>query len=139
MTPAEVFKIVGMLAMSMWLLLIFLPKWKVTRFFIDYKIVPIVLSIIYAVYITKAMIAGGGMDFGSLKSVMQLFTVENAVLAGWIHYLAFDLLVGMWIVNQNKTLKIHPIIIAPCLLGTFMLGPIGFLAFMIIRSIQLKK
>ncbi|WP_046744102.1 ABA4-like family protein [Kordia zhangzhouensis] len=139
MTPAEVFKIVGMLAMSMWLLLIFLPKWKVTRFFIDYKIVPIVLSIIYAVYITKAMIAGGGMDFGSLKSVMQLFTVENAVLAGWIHYLAFDLLVGMWIVNQNKTLKIHPVIIAPCLLGTFMLGPIGFLAFMIIRSIQLKK
>ncbi|WP_420571473.1 ABA4-like family protein [Kordia sp.] len=139
MTPAEVFKIVGMLAMPMWILLIFLPKWKVTRFLIDYKVIPIVLSVIYAIYIVKAIAADGMMDFGSLRSVMQLFTVENAVLAGWVHYLAFDLLVGMWIVNQNKTLKIHPIIVAPCLFGTFMFGPVGFLIFFIIRAIKLKK
>lgn len=139
MTPSEVFKIVGMLALPMWALLIFLPKWKVTRFLIDYKVIPIILSVIYAIYIAIALSAGGGMDFGSLESVMQLFTVENAVLAGWIHYLAFDLLVGMWIVNQNKTLKIHPIIIAPCLFGTFMLGPVGFLVFMIVKSIKLKN
>ncbi|MEM6719540.1 MAG: ABA4-like family protein [Bacteroidota bacterium] len=139
MTPSEVFQIVGLLAMPMWVLLIFLPKWKVTRFLIDYKVIPIILSVIYAIYIAIALIDGGMMDFGSLKSVMQLFTVENAVLAGWIHYLAFDLLIGMWIVNQNQTLKIHPIIIAPCLLGTFMLGPVGFLVFMIIRAVKLKK
>ncbi len=139
MTPSEVFKIVGMLALPMWVLLIFLPTWKVTRFLIDYKVVPIILSVIYAVYIAIALSAGGGMDFGSLQSVMQLFTVENAVLAGWIHYLAFDLLVGMWIVNQNKTLNIHPVIIAPCLVGTFMLGPVGFLVFMIVKSIKLKN
>lgn len=139
MPPSEVFSIAGMLTMPMWILLIFLPKWKVTRFLIDYKVIPIILSVIYAIYISIALINGGMMDFGSLQSVMQLFTVENAVLAGWIHYLAFDLLVGMWIVNQNKTLKIHPIIMAPCLLGTFMFGPVGFLVFMIIRSVQLKK
>ena len=139
MSPAEVFKIVGALALPMWALLILLPKWKVTRFLIDYKIIPIILSVVYAIYITIAIIDGGMMDFGSLQSVMQLFTVENAVLAGWIHYLAFDLLVGMWIVNQNKTLQIHPVILAPCLLGTFLLGPVGFLVFMMIRSIQLKN
>lgn len=139
MTPSEVFKIVGMLTMPMWVLLILLPKWKVTRFLIDYKIIPIILSVIYAIYIIQALIVGGMMDFGSLKSVMQLFTVENAVLAGWVHYLAFDLLIGMWIVNQNITLKIHPIILAPCLLGTFLFGPLGFLVFMIIRTITLKN
>lgn len=139
MTPSQVFSIVGMMAMPMWVLLIFLPKWKVTRFFIDYKIIPIALSVIYAIYIAKSLITGGMMDFGSLKSVMQLFTVENAVLAGWIHYLAFDLLVGMWMVNQNKELNIHPILMAPCLLGSFMLGPVGFLLFMIMRAIKLKK
>ncbi|WP_298507539.1 ABA4-like family protein [uncultured Kordia sp.] len=139
MTPSDVFSMAGMLAMPMWILLILLPKWKVTRFLIDYKIIPIILSVIYAFYIIQALIAGGMMDFGSLKSVMQLFTVENAVLAGWIHYLAFDLLVGMWIVNQNKTLNIHPVILAPCLLGTFLFGPVGFLVFMIIRAITLKN
>ncbi|MFK7748160.1 MAG: ABA4-like family protein [Kordia sp.] len=139
MTPAQVFSIVGMLALPMWALLIFLPKWKVTRFLIDHKIIPIILSVVYAIYITIAIIDGGMMDFGSLKSVMQLFTVENAVLAGWIHYLAFDLLVGMWIVNQNKSLQIHPVILAPCLLGTFLFGPVGFLVFMSIKTIKLKN
>ena len=139
MTPSQVFQLVGLLAMPMWILLVFLPKWKVTRFLIDYKIIPIILSVIYAIYIAISLSAGGMMDFGSLKSVMQLFTVENAVLAGWGHYLAFDLLIGMWIVDENRNLKIHPIIIAPCLLGTFMFGPVGFLVFMIIRSVKLKN
>lgn len=136
MTPSEVFSISGMLAMPMWILMIFLPKWKVTRFLIDFKIIPLLLSIIYAIYIFISIRQGGMMDFGSLASVMQLFTVENAVLAGWVHYLAFDLVVGMWMLDQNKELKIHPAVMAPCLFGTFMFGPIGFLLFMIIKSIK---
>ncbi len=136
MTPSEVFSISSMLAMPMWILMIFLPKWKVTRFLIDFKIIPLLLSIIYAIYIFISIQKGGMMDFGSLASVMQLFTVENAVLAGWVHYLAFDLVVGMWMLDQNKELKIHPVVMAPCLFGTFMFGPIGFLLFMIIKSIK---
>ncbi len=136
MTPTEVFSYANLMAMPMWLLLIVLPKWKVTRFLIDYKIIPLALSLIYATYIFIAIKTGGGMDFGSLESVMALFTKENAVLAGWVHYLAFDLLVGMWIIDQNRTLKIHQLLIAPCLVGTFMLGPVGFLLFMAMRSIK---
>lgn len=78
------------------------------------------------------------MDFGSLSTVMTLFTEENALLAGWVHYLAFDLLVGMWILNQNKALGIHQLLIGPCLFLTFMFGPIGFLLFMTIRTIKNK-
>ena len=76
------------------------------------------------------------MDFGSLESVMALFTEQNAVLAGWIHYLAFDLLVGMWILNQNQKLGVHHLLLVPCLIGTFMFGPIGFLLFIVIKSIK---
>lgn len=136
MSPPEVFSLTNLAAMPMWLLMIFLPKWKVTRFLIDYKVIPILLSLVYAIYIFLAIQIGGGMDFGSLSSVMALFTEENAVLAGWVHYLAFDLLVGMWMLNQNKELKIHQLLMAPCLFATFMLGPIGFLAFMIIKTIK---
>ena len=136
MTPTEVFSFANMTAMPMWLLMIFLPKWKVTRFLIDYRVIPILLALVYAIYIFIAIQTGGGMDFGSLASVMALFTAENAVLAGWVHYLAFDLLVGMWMLDQNKTLNIHPVLMAPCLVGTFMLGPIGFLAFTIIKTIK---
>lgn len=76
------------------------------------------------------------MDFGSLSSVMTLFTKEDAVLAGWIHYLAFDLLVGMWMLDLNKALGIHKAIMAPCLVLTFMLGPIGFLVFIIVKTLK---
>lgn len=139
MNSEQVFSIVGMMAMPMWILLIFLPKWKATRFLIDYKVIPLVLSVIYAIYIFLSIQNGGGLDFGSLNSVMNLFTVKNAVLAGWVHYLAFDLLVGMWMVNQNQQLKIHPVLMAPCLFATFMLGPVGFILFNIIKSIKKRS
>lgn len=129
MTPTQVFSIVSTLAMPMWILMIFLPKWKVTNWLVKYRLIPILLSVVYAFYIGLSMINGGSFDFSSLDSVMALFTDETAVLAGWVHYLAFDLLIGMWMLNKNKTVGIHPVLMAPCLAATFMLGPIGFLLF----------
>ena len=138
MNPTDIFSLASTTALLMWILMIFLPKWKATRFLIDFKVIPVILSIGYAIYIVQAMIIGGAMDFGSLGSVMALFTEENAVLAGWIHYLAFDLLIGMWILNQNQKIGIHHLLLIPCLIGTFMFGPIGFLLFMIIKTIKSK-
>ncbi|MDF1697304.1 MAG: ABA4-like family protein [Saprospiraceae bacterium] len=139
MTPDIVFSFANLIVMPMWVLMMILPNWKVTRFLIDYKIIPVLLSIVYAIYILQAMLIGGTMDFGSLKSVMALFTEENAVLAGWVHYLAFDLLVGMWLLDQNKTTQINRWLMIPILLGTFMFGPIGFLLYIIIKTLKNTK
>lgn len=138
MTPTEVFSIANPTAMLMWILMVFLPHWKITRLLIDFKVFPIALSLIYVFYIIQSL-QGNGMDFGSLQSVMALFTKEEAVLAGWVHYLAFDLLVGMWILDQNREHKINHLLIIPCLLGSFMLGPVGFLLFIILRTFKNKK
>ena len=139
MTPSEVFSIANILVFPMWILMIVFPRWKTTRFLINFKVIPIILSLLYAFYIISSIIEGPSMDFGSLQAVMQLFTVEDAVLGGWLHYLAFDLLVGMWMLDENRTLKIHPVIMAPCLLGAFMMGPIGFLLFMGVRAFLKRK
>ncbi|MEM7382705.1 MAG: ABA4-like family protein [Bacteroidota bacterium] len=139
MTPTTVFSLANLLVMPMWILMILLPKWKVTRFLMDHKLIPILLSVIYAIYIVLSIQGGTGLDFGSLESVMGLFTVENATLAGWVHYLAFDLLIGFWMIEQNRTIGIHQILMAPCLFGTFMLGPVGFLLFLLLRTLKAKK
>ncbi|MEX0287624.1 MAG: ABA4-like family protein [Flavobacteriaceae bacterium] len=139
MTTATVFTVANFMAMPMWLLMILFPKWKLTKRLIDFKVIPLLLSALYALYIYLSVQEGGGLDFGSLASVMELFTNENAVLAGWVHYLAFDLLVGMWMLNQNKNLGIHQLLMAVCLFGTFMLGPVGFLAFTMIRTFKKEK
>ena len=134
MTPTEVFSIAGMITMPMWILMIFLPKWKVTRFLIDFKIIPLLLSLTYTFYIFKAILIGGMMDFGSLTSVMALFTEENAVLAGWVHYLAFDLFVGLWIAKDADAKDVSRILQAPILLATFVAGPIGLFVWLVVRE-----
>ncbi len=139
MTPSDVFSIANITAFFMWILMIVLPKWKATRFLIDYKVIPIILSLVYAFYIIQSILTGPSMDFGSLQAVMHLFTVEQAVLAGWLHYLVFDMLVGMWMLDKNKSLKIHQAIMALCLIGTFMMGPVGFLLFMAVRALKKQK
>ncbi len=138
MTPTDVFSFANLTTMPMWILMIFLPRWRVTRFLIDFKVIPVLLSVVYIIYIVQSVLSGAQIDFGSLASVMKLFTEENAVLAGWVHYLAFDLLIGMWILDKNKALGMHQIIIAPCLFLTFMFGPMGFLLFMTVTTIKTK-
>ena len=133
MTTDTVFTIANTSVLPMWLLMIILPKWKLTRFLVDYRVIPLLLSLVYATYIGLSMQGGTNFDFGSLESVMNLFTEKDAVLAGWVHYLAFDLLVGMWMIQKNRTIGIHQLLMVPCLLGTFMFGPIGFLLFSFIR------
>lgn len=139
MQASEVFSIANTLVLPMWLLLIAAPKWKVTVFLTDYKVFPLLLAVIYAFYIIKSQVDGGSLDFSSLESVAKLFSKEEALLAGWVHYLAFDLLIGIWMVIQNRTLKIHTLLMAPCLLFTFMLGPIGFLLFSLIKYLKTSK
>lgn len=136
MQADQVFSVVNMMAMLMWILLIFVPKWKVTSFLIKYKLIPILLSVVYLIYISISFAGGTAFDFSSLQSVMELFTMQDAVLAGWVHYLAFDLLIGIWIVEQNRSLQLHHLLIVPCLILTFMLGPVGFLLFSLIKSFK---
>jgi len=131
-----VFSVANTSVLPMWLLMMILPNWRITRFLVDYRILPLLLSLIYATYIAISIGQGGGFDFGSLDAVMSLFTTKDAVLAGWIHYLAFDLLVGMWMLDKNRSLGIHPLLMAPCLLGTFMFGPLGFLLFSLVRMFK---
>ncbi len=66
MTTSEVFSIANLIAMPMWILMIILPNWKATRLLIDFKVVPLLLSVLYAIYIISSMLSGPTMDFGSL-------------------------------------------------------------------------
>jgi hypothetical protein len=56
------------------------------------------------------------------------------LLAGWIHYLAFDLFVGRWIASEADKMGISRLIQGPILFGTFMFGPLGLLVFHILSA-----
>lgn len=72
--------------------------------------------------------------FGSLADVARLFTNPGALLAGWVHYPAFDLFIGGWEVRDSQRNGVPHLLVIPCLFMTFMLGPIGLLACFVIRT-----
>lgn len=129
---AVVFKIANLMALTSWVVLIFLPRrWELIQIVPRY-VVPLLLSVAYAalvlVYFAQA---DGGFD--SLENVKKLFGSDAMVLAGWLHYLAFDLFVGCWIAREADGLGLHRVLQAPVLFLTFMFGPVGYLVFMAVK------
>ncbi len=97
-----------------------------------------ILSAIYLYFIASHMQGAQG-GFGSLADVTLLFQKPELLLAGWIHYLAFDLFIGAWEVRDAQRLEIPHLVVIPCLIMTFMLGPIGLLFYIAIRSAKTKS
>ena len=71
--------------------------------------------------------------------VAQLFSHRWALLAGWIHFLAFDLFVGSWIAADGSARGIRHLALVPVLLLTFLLGPLGFLAYVAIGRLTTRQ
>ena len=139
MSPDSVFQTCSTIAMVGWIvLLIISPFWSsFDKFLIG--IIITLLAIVYAWLIFQVFAPGDFEKFSSLNGVMELFTDKTAVTAGWIHYLAIDLLTGIWIKKNAQKYNIHHLILIPCLLFTFMLGPIGLLLYLLVRWIKTKQ
>ena len=133
MSPDHIFSLCNSIALIGWLtLLIASPFWNQTdRFLVG--IVVTLLSIIYVWCISQSFNAGDMEKFSTLDGIMSLFTSKMAVTAGWVHYLAFDLMTGIWIKNNSLKYGIKHWFIIPSLILTFMLGPTGLLLYLIIR------
>ncbi len=70
---------------------------------------------------------------------MELFTNPVAVLIGWIHYLAFDLMVGLYIIYDSRSHEVNRWVLIPCMILTFMAGPMGLLLYMVFRVVKTRK
>lgn len=134
MNAETVFSIANTLALLGWILLIILPRWQWTQKIVTSGAVSLLLAIAYLILIGLFFGKSEG-GFGSLADVMKLFTNQWATLAGWIHYLAFDLFVGGWEVKDAQSRGISHWFVIPCLVLTFLLGPIGFLFYHILRLV----
>jgi hypothetical protein len=135
MDLARLFDIAGWIVMPGWLLLVFLPRWKWTQT-ITVGLLPAILGVIYLVLFIQyfGQVPEGFGAFGSLAGVKAALSIDGMLLAGWIHYLAFDLFVGSWEVRDSKRVGVHHLLVIPCLFLTFMMGPVGLLAYLVLRG-----
>lgn len=129
------FSLAGAIAMAGWFALLILPRWPLFAKLIRFGIVGL-LSVAYSVLIMVYFFRIEGGGFGSIGEVRQLFLSDGGLLAGWIHYLAFDLFVGLWIAERADRAGLGRLLQVPILLATFMFGPVGLLMFYATRGAQ---
>jgi hypothetical protein len=127
-----IFSLAGVIAMAGWAALLLSPLIPVWSDRIAGLVIPAVLSVGYVVILLAFPAPGGG--FGSFVEVTELFSQADALMAGWIHFLAFDLLIGAWICRQGRRDGLSFWSVAPCLPVTFLFGPAGFLLFQLVRA-----
>jgi hypothetical protein len=132
----RIFSVAGTIAGLGWLFLVVVPK-RPLAVQVASVFFPLILACLYLYFIVTHLRGAEG-GFGSLADVAKLFETRELLLAGWIHYLCFDLFIGAWEVRDSQKHGIPHLVVIPCLLMTFMLGPIGLLFYFLIRTSKLK-
>ncbi len=139
MAPDELFGWAGQAAMIGWVILIFLPRRWPLLLAVPRYLIPLALSLLYAGLVSIHFASAEGGGYGSLTEVRALFAPDEVLLAGWVHYLAFDLFIGGWIAVEADRLGLNRLLQAPILLMTFMFGPVGLALFLLMRAGYARK
>jgi Domain of unknown function (DUF4281) len=137
MNPDLMFRLANNAALIGWLMLIFLPRWRWSARLVAPVLIPALLAVLYC-WLVATQFGHSPGGFSSLASVALLFQNRGMLLAGWVHYLAFDLFVGSWEVRDARRIGIAHYLVVPCLILTFLFGPAGWLLYLLIRSIAMR-
>lgn len=131
----QLFKVASVIALVGWVILIALPFWH----FGHSVVIAISVCLLCGIY-SYLIFFGRKYDdekvrgsFWSLNGIIKLFKSPRVVLAGWVHYLAFDLMMGLYIVVDAARFDFSHVLLIPCLLLTLMLGPAGLLLYLLLR------
>lgn len=135
LTPDFLFKAASNVAVLGWVLLLLAPRWRGTRAVVLNGALPLVLAATYVVLIGYQTLAHpmAGAGFGTLGQVAALFREPWALVAGWVHYLCFDMWIGAWETRDAQRRGMPHWVLVPCLMATFMLGPLGLGLYSLVR------
>lgn len=139
MMPEQLFQYANMAVLGGWALLVIAPlnrRWTV----IGARFVAALLCGGYVALLASGLIGGPGppegAGFTSLNGVRLLLSSPSALLAGWVHYLAFDLFIGTWETEVAPAARVPHWLLLPCLALTFVAGPVGLLLFLVLKAIR---
>lgn len=131
MSAELTFQVVNLAALPFWLLMLLAPAWRVTRWVMEYPWGPGLLAAVYAAMALPgiANILPALMN-PDLCHITTLLGTKEVALVAWVHFLAFDLFVGRWEYLDAQERGLSHWLLAPCLVLTLMLGPLGLLVYL---------
>jgi hypothetical protein len=139
MTPDLLFQLANTAVLPAWALLMFWPTGAPTRLLVRSYVWSGVLA---ATYLSLLIIGlkewPADASFNSIAGVRALFRADLGLVTGWVHYLCFDLAVGVWITADAEKRGFfvgwRRWTLVPVLGLTFMFGPVGLLAWLILQK-----
>ncbi len=123
--------------MPVWLLLVFAPRAAITQRMAATPLVPALYAVLYAGLLVTSMVAGGDGDMGSMAGLRLAFERDVVLLLAWVHYLCFDMVVGLWVYRDARRNGLSWWLVGPCLAGCLFFGPVGFVAYAALRRAKL--
>lgn len=135
MSAAALFSIANTLALAGWMILglAIVARWRAVRDLVPGLVIPLILATVYTALIAIHWWGAEG-GFNSLADVGKLFQSDWVLLAGWVHYLAYDLFIGTWIARDAEARQIPRWILIPVLPLAFLFGPAGLLLWVMLRT-----
>lgn len=140
----ELWDYIHPVALAGWAVLCLAPRWKHT--FALVLVPPLLHAVLYSCILLPILWdpKAPKLDFFDMESVWTVFTRSDVFFCGWVHYLAFDLLVARGMAHDavqecRVSYLQYYVIVVPCLLATLYAGPTGYLLYMVLRWAVLWK
>lgn len=132
---SAVFTASFLLVAPFWLLMIFLPSWKWTERVTRSPWIAAPAALLYAALVLPRLpVVLATVANPDLGGVSALLGSPTGATIGWVHFLAFDLFVARWAYLDSRERGVNPLVMAPVLFLTLMLGPVGFLVYLAVRQ-----
>jgi len=135
-----IYTFLNVLVMPFWLLMLFAPHWEWTKRIMA-SFWPIVLvALLYAgLLLSQVGPMVGILANPTLVTVAGILGRPTGATIAWAHFLAFDLFVGRWAYLDSREKEITAWIVSPLLFFILMVGPLGFLLYLLGRTAVLRQ
>jgi len=129
-----------LLVAPFWALMILAPRRDLTGRVLDSRLVAAPAATLYVLLLLPqvATVAGGVLS-PSLSGMTTLLATDAGATLAWVHFLAFDLLVGRWILLDGRRRDLSPLVLSPVLLATLLFGPAGVVGYWLVRTVITER
>lgn len=133
MNAESCFALANISAALCWLPLVVAPRHPRTLAWAGSPVGPLVFAVVYVILLVVTLAGEGAGGMGSLAELRAGFAQDTELLLAWVHYLSFDMVVGFWVLRDSVRLGLSRWLVLPCLVFTFVLGPVGLVLYMALR------
>tara|TARA_B100000029_G_C17569224_1_gene956051 strand:- start:19 stop:492 length:474 start_codon:yes stop_codon:yes gene_type:complete len=127
-----------------WLMLLIIPRSRITQVLINSIILPLIFSSLYIYVIYQAILLDEPIYdlfklYSNLDNLYTVFSSENFLLAFWLHFIALNLFLGLWIARDGVKYNIPYKLVFLPLAFAYFVGPVGLILYWFVRVFYSKR